>query len=301
MLIMKPAKVALITGCSSGFGRLMAETLAHKHYQVFATMRAVQDRNANAAHELRALAERESLPLHVLELDVTDDASVERAVDDALAQAGRMDVLVNNAGYALFGLAETATLEQAKRIMDTNFFGVVRMNRAVLPHMRHQGSGLLVHISSGAGRVGAPGLGLYCASKFALEALAEAYRYELAAQGIDSVIVEPGGYVTAVFEKREETADQSRASTYGPVNEIHKNLLGALSSSKANPQEVVDAVVDLIELPAGNRPLRVPLGLPAMDGFSGLNYISEQWLKNFLGLIGVGPLVVFQSREGSTD
>jgi NAD(P)-dependent dehydrogenase (short-subunit alcohol dehydrogenase family) len=117
---------------------------------------------------------------------------------DALAQAGRIDILVNNAGYALYGLAETATLEQAKRIMETNFFGVVRMNRAVLPHMRRQGSGLLVHISSGAGRVGAPGLGLYSASKFALEALAEAYRYELAAQGIDSVIVEPGGYVTAV-------------------------------------------------------------------------------------------------------
>jgi NAD(P)-dependent dehydrogenase (short-subunit alcohol dehydrogenase family) len=279
----------------------MAETLARKHYQVFATMRAVQDRNANAAHELRTLAERQALSLRVLELDVTDDASVERAVDDALAQAGRIDVLVNNAGYALFGLAETATLEQAKRIMETNFFGVVRMDRAVLPHMRRQGSGLLVHISSGAGRLGVPGLGLYSASKFALEALAEAYRYELAALGIDSVIVEPGGYVTAVFEKREETADQSRASTYGPANQIPKNLLGALSSSKANPQEVVDAVVDLIELPAGNRPLRVPLGLPAMDGLSGFNYISEQYLKNFLELIGVGPLVAFRSRAGSTD
>jgi NAD(P)-dependent dehydrogenase (short-subunit alcohol dehydrogenase family) len=298
---MNPEKVVLITGCSSGFGRLMAETLARKHHQVFATMRALQDRNANAAHELRALAEREALALHVLELDVTDDASVERAVDDALAQAGRVDVLVNNAGYSLAGLAEATTLEQAKRIMDTNFFGVVRMNRAVLPHMRRQGSGLLVHISSGAGRLGVPGLGLYSASKFALEGLAEAYRYELAAQGIDCVIVEPGGYVTAVFEKLEEAADQSRAAAYGPANQIPKNLFGALSSSKANPQEVVDAVVDLIELPAGNRPLRVPLGLPAMDGFSGLNYISEQYLKNFLELIDVGPLVAFQSRAGSTD
>jgi NAD(P)-dependent dehydrogenase (short-subunit alcohol dehydrogenase family) len=298
---MNPAKVVLITGCSSGFGRLMAETLARKHYQVFATMRAVQDRNAKTAHELRALAEREALSLHVLELDVTDDASVERAVDDALAQAGRIDILVNNAGYALFGLAETATLEQAKRIMETNFFGVVRMDRAVLPHMRCQGSGLLVHMSSGAGRVGVPGLGLYSASKFALEALAETYHYELAAQGIDSVIVQPGAYVTAVFEKREETADRSRASTYGPANEIPKSVIGALSSSTVNPQEVVDSVVDLIELPAGNRPLRVPMGLPAMDGFGGLNYISEQLLKNFLELIGVGPLVVFQSHAGSTD
>jgi NAD(P)-dependent dehydrogenase (short-subunit alcohol dehydrogenase family) len=198
-------------------------------------------------------------------------------------------------------LAETATLEQAKRIMETNFFGVVRMNRAVLPHMRRQGSGLLVHMSSGAGRIGIPGLGLYSASKFALEALAEVYRYELAAQGIDSVIVEPGGYATAVFEKKEETADQSRAAAYGPANEIPKNLLGALTSLKANPQEVVDAVVDLIELPAGNRPLRVPIGTPALDGFGGLNYISEQYLKNLLAMIGIGPLTVFQSHAGSAD
>jgi NAD(P)-dependent dehydrogenase (short-subunit alcohol dehydrogenase family) len=300
-LIMNPAKVVLITGCSSGFGRLMAETLARKHYQVFATMRALQDRNANAAHELRALAERESLPLHVLELDVTDDASVERAVADALAQAGRIDVLVNNAGYLLLGLAETATLEQAKRIMETNFFGVVRMDRAVLPHMRRQGSGLLVHMSSVAGRLGIPGMGFYNASKFALEALAETYRYELAAQGIDSVLVEPGPYATAGFEKREETADQSRAATYGPANEIPKSLLGALNSSKANPQEAVDAVVNLMELPAGNRPLRVPIGTPALEGLGGLNYICEQYLKNLLVMIGLGPLTVFESHAGSAD
>jgi len=296
---MDPVQVVLITGCSSGFGRLTAETLARKHYQVFATMRAVEHRNANAAHELRALAERESLPLHVLELDVTDDSSVERAVENTHAQAGRIDILVNNAGYSLYGLAEAATLEQAKRIMDTNFFGVVRMNRAVLPHMRHQGSGLLIHISSGAGRLGIPGLGFYSASKFAVEALAEAYHYELASQGIDSVIVEPGAYVTTISEKRERTAAESRASAYGPANEIPKRLSVALSSSRANPQEVVDAVVELIELPAGNRPLRVPVGLPDMDGFGNLNQISDRLLEDFLTMTGIAPLAAFQSRAKS--
>ena len=135
---------------------------------------------------------------------------------------------------------------------------------------------------------------LYSASKFALEALAEAYHYELASQGIDSVIVEPGAYVTAVFEKMEEAVDQSRTSTYGAANEIPQRLLAALASSKASPQDVVDSVVHLIELPAGNRPLRVPIGLPFIDGFGGLNYISEQLLKNFLDMIGVAPLTEFQ-------
>jgi NAD(P)-dependent dehydrogenase (short-subunit alcohol dehydrogenase family) len=155
---MNPGTVVLITGCSSGFGLLMAETLARKNYHVFATMRAVDGRNAKAARAFRTLAERESLHLDVLELDVTDSASVERAVDVVIAQTDRIDVLINNAGYGLLGLIEACTLEQAQRIFDTNFFGVVRMNRAVLPYMRRHGSGLLVHISSGAGRVPMPGV-----------------------------------------------------------------------------------------------------------------------------------------------
>jgi NAD(P)-dependent dehydrogenase (short-subunit alcohol dehydrogenase family) len=120
-------------------------------------------------------------------------------VDAVVAKAGRIDVAINNAGYSLTGLAEAVTTEQARRIMDTNFLGPVRVNRAVLPHMRRQRSGMLIHISSGAGRITAPSLGFYCASKFALEALAESYSYELASQGIESVIVEPGPYETPVF------------------------------------------------------------------------------------------------------
>ncbi len=173
------------------------------------------------------------------------------------------------------------------------------MNRAVLPHMRRNRSGLLLHISSGAGRVGIPGLGLYSSSKFALEALAEAYRYELASQGIDSVIIEPGAYVTAVFEKTEKAGDESRTSTYGASNEIPQRLFAALSASTANPEEVVETVAALIETPAGNRPLRTPIGLPNIDGFGGLNDMSEQLLKNFCKLIGVAPLVAFQAQAAS--
>jgi NAD(P)-dependent dehydrogenase (short-subunit alcohol dehydrogenase family) len=290
-----PGTVVLITGCSSGFGLLMAETLARRNYHVFATMRSVDDRNANTARELRKLAESESLHLNVLELDVTDNTSVERAVDAVIAQRDRIDVLINNAGYALFGLTEACTLEQAQRIFDTNFFGVVRMNRAVLPHMRSQGSGLLLHISSGAGRVGIPGLGLYSASKFALEALAEAYRHELAAQGIEAAIVEPGAFVTPIFQKQDEAVDTSRSSCYGPASEIPKNLLKQLTSSPLNPQEVANSVVDLIEMPAGNRPLRLTVGLP-VDSFGGFNYFSAQLQKDLLNWAGNASLATFQAR-----
>src|SRR6202171_1283602 len=170
---MNSKQLVLITGSSTGFGRLFAETLARKGHTVFATMRDLGGRNAKNASEIRTLAEKDSLPIHVLDLDVTNDASVGRAVDAAVAKVGRIDVAINNAGYYLSGLEEAVTTEQAQRLMDTNFIGSVRVNRAVLPHMRRQRSGVLMHISSGAGRVVIPSGGFYCASKFALEALAE--------------------------------------------------------------------------------------------------------------------------------
>src|ERR1700740_2454441 len=130
---MNSKQVVLITGSSTGFGRLFTETLARKGHTVFATMRDPGGRNAKNASEIRTLAEKDSLPIYVLELDVTDDASVERAVDAAVANAGRIDVAINNAGYYLSGLEEAVTTEQTQRMMDTNFFGPVRVNRAVLP------------------------------------------------------------------------------------------------------------------------------------------------------------------------
>ncbi len=205
---MDSKQVVLIRGSSTGFGRLFAETLPRKGHTVFATTRDLGGRNAKNAKEIRTLAEKDSLPIYVLELDVTDDASVERAVDAAIGRAGRIDVVINNAGYAVSGLAEAVTIEQAQRLMDTNFVGSVRVNRSVLPHMRRQRSGVLMHISSGAGRVIAPSMGFYCASKFALEALAESYSYELAAQGIESVIVQPGPHETPVVSNMVRAADE---------------------------------------------------------------------------------------------
>jgi NAD(P)-dependent dehydrogenase (short-subunit alcohol dehydrogenase family) len=285
-MTMNSKQVVLITGSSTGFGRLFADTLARKGHTVFATMRDPGGRNAKNASEIRVLAEKDSLPIYVLELDVTDDASVERAVDAVLAKAGRIDVAINNAGYYVSGLAEATTTEQAQRLMDTNFLGPVRVNRALLPHMRRQRSGVLMHISSGAGRVVLPSGGFYCASKFALEALAESYHYELAAQGIESVIVEPGPYETPVFGNTVTAADEARTNTYGAVKEIPAKINAALLSAAGNAQEVADAVLKIIETPAGEKQLRY-LVSPESFGVDQINALSKQVQANLLQAFGL--------------
>jgi NAD(P)-dependent dehydrogenase (short-subunit alcohol dehydrogenase family) len=292
-------QVVLITGASSGFGRLIAETLARKNYQVFATMRNVNGRNATAAREIAELAKRESLSLQTQELDVTDDASVERAVSKVVLQCGRIDVLVNNAGYGIMDLAETVTLAQAQRQFDTNFFGVLRMNRAVLPVMKRQGSGLLLHVSSGAGRLAIPGMGLYCASKFAMEALAEVYRYELAARGIDSVVIEPGASATPIMGKLEPGEDPGRLAGYGEVAKIPGKIKERIGGSRANPQEIADAVLQIIETPAGQRQMRYRVG-PGGPGVQRINALTDEVQTELLEAFGITALAKFKTRASGT-
>jgi NAD(P)-dependent dehydrogenase (short-subunit alcohol dehydrogenase family) len=293
---MNSKQVVLITGSSTGFGRLFALTLAGKGHTVFATMRNPGGRNAKNASEIRSLAEKDSLPISVLELDVTDDASVERAVDAAIAKAGRVDVAINNAGYYVSGLAEAVTTEQGRRLMDTNFFGAVRINRAVLPHMRRQCSGVLMHISSGAGRIVVPSMGFYCASKFALEALAESYSYELASQGIESVILEPGPYETPVTSNMVAAADEARTNTYGAVKQIPAKINAALSSMTGNAQEVADAVLRIIETPAGKKQLRY-LVSPESFGVDQINSLSAQVQANLLEALGLAADTRFRKGK----
>jgi len=296
---MDSEQVVLITGASTGFGRLIAETLARHGHTVFATMRDPGGRNATNAEEIRALAKRESLPLHVLELDVTNEDSVEHAVRTVVEQDGRIDVAVNNAGYAVVGLEEAVTPEQARQLMDTNFFGSVRVNRAVLPYMRRQRSGLLLHISSGAGRVVLPSFGFYCASKFALEALAESYHYELAPQGIESVIVQPGAYQTPVFSNIVVAADQARTETYGVANSIPGKVNGALAAAAGNPQEVADAVLQIVETPAGRRKLRYRVSAASL-GVDEINALSESVQSKLLAAFGLADDVAFVQRSAAS-
>jgi NAD(P)-dependent dehydrogenase (short-subunit alcohol dehydrogenase family) len=291
-------QVVLITGASTGFGRLIAETLARRGHTVFATMRDPQSKNAKNAGELLALAERESLAIHTLAMDVTSEASVENAVRSVIAQAGRIDVAINNAGYAILGLAEATTTQQAQQIFDTNFFGCQRVNRAVLPHMRRQRSGLLMHVSSGAGRMIVPAFAFYCATKFAMEALAEGYQYELAPQGIESVIVEPGAYKTPVFGNMVTASDSARTETYGAANAIPPKVDALLSGTTADPQEVADAVLQIIETPVGQKKLRYRVS-PADLGIDEINAVSATVQERMLKAFGIVEETTFTQQKAA--
>jgi NAD(P)-dependent dehydrogenase (short-subunit alcohol dehydrogenase family) len=273
------SKVVLITGASTGFGRDAAERLARHGHHVFATMRDIGGRNAQAREALERLASAEHLQLRVLELDVTSEQSVERAVDIALEEAGRLDVVVNNAGFAGIGVTEAYTAEQWQQMFDTNVFGVVRVNRAVAPAMRKQRSGLLIHISSAAGRVVVPAMAAYCASKFALEALADAYRFELLPFGVDSVLVEPGIYRTPIFDKIFAPADTERLADLGPAGEYADRVLGTFMSvisapDAAGSEEVAETIVRLIDAEPGKREFRNVVSAPIQPLLATYNEVA---------------------------
>lgn len=249
------APVTLITGASSGFGHLTALELARRGHRVYATMRDPGGRNAEAADALGRIAADDGLALRVIELDVTDDGSVEEAVAAVLSVDGAIDVLVNNAGIGARGLIETFTPEQAGTLFAVNVLGTMRVNRAVLPHMRAQSRGLLVYVSSGLGRIVRPGMGVYCATKFAFEAIAEGTRYEVAHLGIDTVIVEPGAFPTAFGATELDGADPERGAGYG----VWTREISSPDVADRDPREVAVAIAELIATPAGERALRTPL------------------------------------------
>jgi NAD(P)-dependent dehydrogenase (short-subunit alcohol dehydrogenase family) len=286
----------LITGSSSGFGRLTAEALARKGHTVFASMRGVNGKNAEKAAQLRQWAEQEDVNLHVLELDVTDEASAEAAAAAVVAAAGRIDVLINNAGIGAFGLNEAFTTGQLQSMFDVNVFGVHRVNRAVLPTMREQQSGLLVYVTSALGRFMVPNMGTYSASKFAVEALAESYHYNLSNLGIDTVIVEPTGFATDGFYTLGQLpADGERAAAYGAVAETLQQFgEGYAQSLQApdapQPQQVVDVIVNLIETPVGERPLRTTVG-NFLEGVQVINQTTDQVQAQTFAALGLDALL----------
>jgi NAD(P)-dependent dehydrogenase (short-subunit alcohol dehydrogenase family) len=272
----------LVTGAGSGFGARIVRTQLQAGDTVFATMREPDGRNAPAAAELAEAAEAtpaaelaeaaEATPgtLHVLELDVTNDTSVESAVDQALRLAGRLDVVVNNAGIGSGGFAETFTVPQFEQLFNVNVFGVQRVTRAALPAMREAGAGLLVFVSSIMGRLVIPFSAPYTATKFAVEGLAESYAIELAGTGVDVAIVEPGGFPTGIGERIVAGADVDRVAGYGDRAQLADEMWGAIMQEMEgpdapDPQLVADAVRDLVAAPAGGRPLRTVVD-PLMGG-----------------------------------
>jgi NAD(P)-dependent dehydrogenase (short-subunit alcohol dehydrogenase family) len=284
-------KKVLITGANGGFGKLIALTLLKKGHTVVASLRGVNGKNKAAAEELKEAG------AHIVEIDVTNDESVGRGVEAAIKAAGGLDVVVNNAGVGVLGLQESFTPEDWKKLFDINVFGVQRVNRAVLPHMRGKKSGLLVQISSLLGRMTIPFYGPYNATKWAVEALAENYRSELSGFGVDSCIVEPGGYPTTFIDNLVKPSDTSRNANYGDFTRMPAELLTnfekALAANPAqNPQNVADAVATLIDTPAGQRPFRTVVDKMGMgEHIKGYNDHLEQVTSGVYNAFGMGDML----------
>ena len=255
------SKTILITGASSGFGRDTAETLHRAGHTVYASMRGVQGKNREAAEALRKLG------IKTVELDVSDDASVEAGVENVLAEAGKIDVLVNNAGIASAGVTEAFTTEQANAIFDTNVIGLLRVTRAVLPSMRRQHDGLIINLGSILGRVTFPFVGIYGASKFAVEALTDSLRYELSQLGVEVVEVQPSGYPTNFFTNLQSPASTEVTKSYGEVGEIPEAMVKTLTASlegkdAPDPHDVAEAIAKLVGQSKGSRAARTVVGEP---------------------------------------
>ena len=253
------SKTVLITGSSTGFGRDTAETLARAGHTVFASMRNPQAQNRDHAQALRKNG------IEIVELDVSSDTSVERAVKEVLARTHRIDVLVNNAGIASAGVTEAFTPDQAKVVFNTNVVGLLRTSRSVLPAMRQQGDGLIINIGSILGRVTFPFFGIYGASKFAVEALTDSLRYEVSQLGIDVVLVQPSAFPTPMYTTIQQPADSDRAAAYGAVGEIpgamFQHFMTTFQAPNApNPHNVAEAIAKLDAQPKGSRPARTVVG-----------------------------------------
>jgi len=260
-------KIVLVTGASTGFGRDTAETLARAGHSVFASMRDTEGKNRVNAVALRGLASTENLAITPLDLDVTNEASVERAVEAILSTAGRIDVVVNNAGRAAAGVSEAFTAGQVRELFEVNVIGLHRVTRAVLPALRRQGEGLVINVGSVLGRVTFPFFGIYGASKFAVEALTDSYRYELSQLGIEVVLVQPSAYPTSMYANVQRAADPARATEYGEISQVPGQMFATFtelfeSSSAPNPHDVAEAIERLISQPKGSRAARTVVGSP---------------------------------------
>jgi NAD(P)-dependent dehydrogenase (short-subunit alcohol dehydrogenase family) len=234
-------KVAIVTGSSSGIGYATSLLLARNGFHTYATMR-----NIGRSADVQDIAYKERLPLEVIQLDVNDDASIRDSIEKVESENERIDVLVNNAGYGLVGAFEDLSVEEIKSQFETNFFGVIRLTQQILPIMRKQKSGTIVNISSGAGRIGFPGMSAYVSSKFALEGLSESMSYELEPFGIKVVIIEPG-VIRTNFKKNsvmsKKSLDNSSISPYSSIIQKIDSSISSMVEHATPPEEVAKAIL----------------------------------------------------------
>lgn len=291
------SKKVLITGASGGFGQLIVADLLKAGYEVAGSMRAVEGRNKDVAAKLTQEGAK------VVEMDVTNDQSVNDGVAKAIELLGGLDIVINNAGIGVSGMIEHFTPEDFKKVFEVNVFGVQRVNRAVLPHLRKQGSGTLVFISSLLGRVTIPFYGPYNSSKWALEGMAENYRTELSGFGVETCLVEPGGYATSFMESLIYPSDTSRNESYGEFMGAPQAMGEGFGEAMANnpeqkPEKVAEAVTALLSKPIGQKPFRTTVDTMGMkEGVDKANELQEQITKGLYGSFGIGGMLDVKVAE----
>jgi len=283
-------KVILITGTNSGFGWLTAHSVAALGHQVYATMRDTKGKNAEKAAALSSLQN-----VTVLDVSLTDDDSVKQAVDTIIAKEGKVDVLVNNAGVAMSGVAESFTTADVQAVFDVNVFAPWRFIKQVLPSMRKQSDGLIINVTSGFGRVSFPFATIYAGSKFGLEGISEGLHYELKRLGVDVAILEPGAFPTEMQQKTQYASDQSVFEGYGAIAEIPNKMMaaigGLIQAIDPNPQDVADAIVKLIGTEKGKRPLRTVVDPITGKHIAAANVAVAEQFAEGLKIFGMGELL----------
>jgi NAD(P)-dependent dehydrogenase (short-subunit alcohol dehydrogenase family) len=291
-------QVTVITGASSGFGALAARALATAGHIVYAGMRDTNDRNAPQVALARDYAAKNRVDLRAIELDVASDASVEAGIGRIIAENGRLEVIVHNAGHMVFGPAEAFTPEQFAELYDVNVLSTQRVNRAALPQLRKQRKGLVVWVSSSSSAGGTPPyLAPYFAAKAGMDALAVVYARELTRWGIETSIIVPGAFTggTNHFANAGSPADKARAAEYeaGPYAGFADQVLKGFASivpADANVAAVADAIVKVVDAPFGKRPFRVHID-PTQDGAEVVNAVSDRVRAELLRRIGLSDLL----------
>jgi NAD(P)-dependent dehydrogenase (short-subunit alcohol dehydrogenase family) len=283
-------KVILITGTNSGFGWLTANSCAALGHKVYATMRNTKGLNAEKA---KALVQQANI--EVLDVDVTNGKSVTDAVATIIKKEGRIDVVVNNAGIYAIGIAESFTEDDLDKMLNVDVTGAWRIIRAALPHMRKQGEGLIINISSVSGRFSFPFSTIYNGAKFAVEGLTEGLHYEVRPLGVDVVMIQPGPFPTEVWGKIATGSDATVIAGYGDLAKVPEQIGAGVKQMfenlNPNPQLVADAIVKLIDTPKGKRPLRTVVD-PATGNFSEIanTQVKEQF-ENFLTAFGMKEML----------
>lgn len=291
-------QVIVITGGSSGFGALAARALANTGHTVYASMREITTRNAAQVEAAKKYASDNNVDLRTVELDVASQESADKAIQQIVADNGRLDVVIHNAGHMVFGPAEAFTPEQLAHLYDVNVLSTQRVNRAALPQLRKQKKGLVVWVSSSSSAGGTPPyLAPYFAAKAAMDSLAVVYARELTRWGIETSIIVPGAFTggTNHFANSGRPEDQARVAEYeaGPYQDFGDQVMRGFASivpPDADVSAVADAIVKVVDTPFGKRPFRVHID-PTEDGAEVVNMVSDRVRAEFLRRIGLADLL----------